>query len=294
VLSPDGKKLYVIGQQLRGELVRYDSKSHEWVPYLSGISAEFVDFSKDGQWVAYVAFPEETLWRSRVDGSERLQLTFPPMQALSPFWSPDGKRIVFLDTAPGTPWRMYLVSAEGGTPEPVLNEQHNELEPTWSPDGNSLVFSDAPWFETGAPGISAVYVVDLRTHKSVKLTGSEGLFASRWSPDGRYIIADRVDLQAMMIFDVRTQRWTELAKSVFYHNWSRDGQYVYFLRGGRESSLWRVRVSDHRLEEVVGLKDFRPTGWTGGVWIGLAADDSPLMLRDTGTQEIYALDWQAP
>jgi Tol biopolymer transport system component/predicted Ser/Thr protein kinase len=294
VLSPDGKKLYVIGQQLRGELVRYDSKSREWVPYLSGISAEFVDFSKDGQWVAYVAFPEGTLWRSRVDGSERLQLTFPPMQALAPRWSADGKRIVFLDIAPSKPWRIYVVPAEGGTPESVLNEQHNEMEPTWSPDGNSLVFSYAPWLETGAPGISGVYVVDLKTHKPVKLPGSEGLFGPHLSPDGRYVVANRADNQAIRIFDVRTQTWAELAQFAVYHNWSRDGRYVYFERPGREASLWRVRVSDHRLEEVVSLKDFRQTGWVGGVWTGLTPDDSPLLLRDIGTQEIYALDWQAP
>jgi hypothetical protein len=48
------------------------------------------------------------------------------------------------------------------------------------------------------------------------------------------------------------------------------------------------------LEEVVSLKDFRTTGWAGATWTGPALDDSPLMLRDIGTQEIYALDWQAP
>jgi hypothetical protein len=62
----------------------------------------------------------------------------------------------------------------------------------------------------------------------------------------------------------------------------------------RETSLLRVRVTDHRLEEVVSLKDFRQTGWAGATWIGLAPDDSPLMLHDIGTQEIYALDWQVP
>ncbi|MGI8959018.1 MAG: TolB family protein [Bryobacteraceae bacterium] len=82
--SSDGKKLYVIGQQLRGELARYDSKSREWVPYLAGISAEFVDFSRDGRWVTYVSFPDSALWRSRIDGSDRLQLTFGPMQASTP------------------------------------------------------------------------------------------------------------------------------------------------------------------------------------------------------------------
>jgi Tol biopolymer transport system component len=294
VFSPDGKKLYVIGQQLRGELVFYDSRSRQFAPYLSGISAEYVDFSKDGQWVAYAAFPEETVWRSRVDGSERLQLTFPPMQATAPRWSPDGKRIAFLDASPDKPWRICLISAEGGTAEPVLSEQHNELDATWSPDGDSLVFSYAPWLETADSEILALYIVDLRTRKPVKLPGSEGLFGPRWSPDGRYIVANRDDLQATMIFDVRTQTWTELAKSAGFSNWSRDGRYFYFVRFGRETSLLRVRVTDHRLEEVVSLKDFRLTGWAGGTWVGLAPDDSPLMLRDTGTQEIYVLDWEAP
>jgi len=48
VFSPDGKKLYVIGQKLRGQLVRYERQSHEWVPYLSGISAEYVTFPRTG------------------------------------------------------------------------------------------------------------------------------------------------------------------------------------------------------------------------------------------------------
>ena len=65
-------------------MVRYDVKLHAFVPYLGGISAVFLDFSKDGQWVAYVAYPQGTLWRSRIDGSEALQLTFPPVSVIYP------------------------------------------------------------------------------------------------------------------------------------------------------------------------------------------------------------------
>ena len=76
VPSLDEKKIFVIGHQPRGELTRYDLKTGQFVPYLSGISARGVSFSSDGKWVAYVTYPEETLWRMRTDGSERLQLTF--------------------------------------------------------------------------------------------------------------------------------------------------------------------------------------------------------------------------
>jgi Tol biopolymer transport system component len=93
--SKDGKKLFVVGLTLRGELMRYDSKSGQFDPFLGGISVEFLDFSKDGQWVAYVSFPDGALWRSKVDGSEGLQLSYPPGSALLPRWSPDGKKIVF-------------------------------------------------------------------------------------------------------------------------------------------------------------------------------------------------------
>ena len=78
--SKDGKKLFVVGIQLRAELIRYDSKSGDFVPYLGGISAGDVAFSRDGQWVTYVSYPENTLWRSKPDGSARLQLSYPPMR----------------------------------------------------------------------------------------------------------------------------------------------------------------------------------------------------------------------
>ncbi len=295
-VSSDGTKLYVIGQQLRGELARHDSKAGEFVPYLSGISAEFVDFSRDGKWVTYVAFPSHSLWRSRVDGTERLQLTLPPVQATVPRWSPDGKRIAFFDTAPGKPWRIYLISADGGTPEPLLNEQRNEMDPNWSPDGNSLIFSYFPIFEKAPAEKLGVFEVDLRTRNMKKLPGSDGLWVPRWSLDGRYVVARSLDSQALMLFDFETQTWTELVRGVYFGftNWSADGQYVYYLRRGREPAVFRVRIVDRKTEEIASLKDVRQTGFRGAIWIGLAPDDSPLLLRDIGTQEIYALDFQTP
>ncbi len=74
VPSPDGKRLFVDGYQPRGEIVRYDSKSKAFAPFLSGASVEALDFTRDGKWVTYVSYPEGTLWRSAVNGEQRLQL----------------------------------------------------------------------------------------------------------------------------------------------------------------------------------------------------------------------------
>ena len=81
--SLDGKKILAVGSQLRSELSRYDAKAAQFVPYLEGISAVGATFAPDAQWVAYFTLPEGQLWRSRVDGTEKLQLTSP--QTLAPF-----------------------------------------------------------------------------------------------------------------------------------------------------------------------------------------------------------------
>ena len=101
--SKDGKKIFVVGRSYRGELERGESRSAQLTPFLSGISAEDVVFSKDGQWVAYVSYPEGILWRSKLDGSNKLQLSSPPLFAALPRWSPDGKQIVFYNYSVGKP-----------------------------------------------------------------------------------------------------------------------------------------------------------------------------------------------
>jgi DNA-binding winged helix-turn-helix (wHTH) protein len=80
----DGKRLFAHGLLSRGELVRYENRSSQFAPFLSGISAGELDFSRDGKWVTYVSYPERTLWRSRIDGSEGLQLTYSPVAAFLP------------------------------------------------------------------------------------------------------------------------------------------------------------------------------------------------------------------
>jgi Tol biopolymer transport system component/DNA-binding winged helix-turn-helix (wHTH) protein len=291
-VSGNGKKLYVIGEQLRGELSRYDSKAGEFVPYMSGISAEFVDFSKDRQWVTYVTFPEQTLWRSKVDGSERLQLTSNPVRAVFPRWSPDGKRIAFFDVAPGKPWRIYLISSDGGVPEPLLNESRNEMDPTWSPNGTSVAFSYSPLFDRTTPDKLGIFIINVNNRSVQKVPGSDGLWAPHWSPDGRYLVTRSTDMLTLMLYDFKSQAWSRIVENTYVGNmnWSSDGRYLYYLRRGSDPAIVRIRLLDGAIEQVADLKGVRQTGFRSGFWMGLTPDDSPLVLRDIGTEEIYSLD----
>ena len=190
-----------------------------------------------------------------------------------------------------------MIPAEGGGTEQPVPGDHRGSDPNWSPDGNSLLFGLNAQEER--PGSTLdLKILDLRTHTFSKVPGSDELWGARWSADGRRIVAIPRAGDRLMLFDAKTQRWTELVKTkpgAGWEEWSRGGDYIHFWGAppGGQQGVFRVRISDHKLEQVLSLKDFRQASvW--GSWLGLAPDDSPLLVRDTGTQDIYALDWEAP
>jgi eukaryotic-like serine/threonine-protein kinase len=298
-ISRDGRQLFAMGEEHQGELSVYDRKSEKFVPYLGGISVCYVDFSRDGQWMAYVSYPDGTLWRSRIDGSEKRQLTSPPTAVMNPRWSPDGKLIAFTDLSGGdrhrmnntTPARIYVVSVDGGAPSLLLTGDFGD--PTWSPDGNSIAYSGSP-----GPHQSEVSILDIQAQKSTALPGSTGLWSPRWSPDGKYVVALARDppnsgANRLMLFTFATKTWQDLAsgEGFGWECWSRNSKFVYSIAG---DSLIRIEVSSHKRENVASLVGFRSTAylldrWDTG-WFGLSPDDRPVTTRDTGVEGIYTFD----
>ena len=288
--TPD--EAFVVGSIPRAELVKYDLQTRELVPYLSGISAEGLEASRDGRLVAYTLFPEGTLWRSNITGTGRAQLTFPPMRAFLPRWSPDGKQIAFIGTTTGDHWTTYLISAEGGVARQMIPGNEEIADATWMPNSKEIVFG--PWSSGESRGIK---VLDVRTNQAHPLPGAIEMWSPRISPDGRYIAALSQRGSKMMLFDMGKEKWEELCPNYSgYPSWSRDGRFLYFQDWnhgtGYPSRVVRVRMSDRRQETVVDLKALdRLSIGTFMSWSGLASDDSVLLSRNNSTQEIYAVKW---
>ena len=284
--SRNGQSIFAIGVQPDGELVRYDARREEFVPFLGGRSLAQLAFSRDGRWMAYVTFPEGTLWRAHIDGSEPLQLTFPPLHVGWPRWSEDGKRIAFHAIQPGQLWKSYTISADGGNPEPFAQDDPLSVSiPDWVPGRDALIYSRAYGAEN-----PAIYIFDRKSGQSEKMPGTDGFYGPVWSPDGRYLAA--VDYPAagdqLMIFDPKSGKWTRFSGPAAWPAWSPDSQYIYFVRWGVDSIL-RVHVPDGREEKVLSVP-FRLTLWPFTV----APDGSLILLREHGRYDVYALSLSAP
>lgn len=106
-------------------------------------------WSADGQQILFVSNadagsnPEQDweLWVMDADGSHRRQLTSNDAADVDPAWSPDGQWIAFVRLEANDTYDLYVMSADGRTPQNITNTNTvNELSPDWSTP-NQLIYT---------------------------------------------------------------------------------------------------------------------------------------------------------
>lgn len=293
VTSGDGRRLYAFGSDLKAELVSYDQGSRRFTTILPGSRAEYATYSRDGEWIAYVTIPDASLWKVKRDGSVRTPITSAPFHATFPTWSPDGKQIAFVNHTTACENKVYLVSAGGGTPRELFPHECGQFDPSWSPDGKSVAVARIQVVSSGASA-ATIQIVDVASSQVATLPGSQGMRAPVWSPDGRLIAAVTEDLHHALVFDTRTQKWNEIAQGNLFNGalrWSRDGRFVYIQDLlGRNQAVDRIRLSDHRREEVVNFEAFIRAGLPRCALADIAPDGSLIATLLRNHADIYALD----
>ena len=290
----DGKKLLVTASEHHPELVRYDPASKVFTPYIDGRPIAFVSFSHDGQSIAYVKVNDGTLWTSRADGSQPLQLTYPPDRAVLPRWSPDGSQIVFMQGQTGKPWKAVLIPAQGGNPQELLPGPTTEGDPNWSADGKRIVFSSG--LPSGSLAQSDIRVMDLQTRQVSAVPGSNTMFSPRWSPDGRYLATMdlRPDSKKLFLFDFQTQKWSDWVtdpEGIAYIAWAADSRSVRYDSANANKE---IKLGTSRPGILFSIAKLNPYLTELGPWADNAPDGSRIYLRDKTSRDLYALDVDFP
>ena len=180
------------------------------------------------------------------------------------------------------PYRILVVSANGGAPHQLMPADHPEFigAGAWLPDGSSIIFGRHMGCPLPDGSCVAIYRLDLKTQQVSKIPGSDGLLSLRLSRDGHYLTAISKRSQSqhkVMLYNFQTQRWSELAKGSGGIAWSHDGRFVYLNHGARPAELSRISVPDGKVQSVLDLKGVTLGGlWPD--WISLLSDDSPLLM----------------
>ena len=292
----DGNRIFVIGSHNEYQLLRIDPKTSAKTAMLAESGATDMDFSLDGQWVVYAARENGTLWKSRIDGTGKVQLTAGATGAFAPHWSPDQKQILFtgflLDSQP----RLYVVPADGGTPKSVLpsNNKWASVSGDWRTDGRQIVLDVQEMESNREPDIR---ILDLDSGQLTKLLGSDGLIEPRWSADGRYIAALNPKQKQVLLYDCRRDTWSVLAEANFPAalRWSPSGDALYYQDVDEvEESIFRVPMATRETERVLRLGDLLSLGAARGIFTGLSPDGSVYVTVDHGDVDVYAVDLALP
>jgi eukaryotic-like serine/threonine-protein kinase len=287
--SRDGAGLFTVGETAQGAMEEWDPAQKRFKPFLGGLAASEFVISPDKKWMVYVDYPQHHLWRSRLDGSEKFQLT--DIYSIMPRWSPDSKKIVFSDWS-----QIYLISADGGTPESLIPNPNEEVWPAWTPDGKSIAFNDYP-----IPGqFIGIKLLDLATRKISVMPGSEGFYMPTWSPDGKYMVAVGQSPSRLVLYSAKDRSWKTLRAfdSGFLWAWSNDSRFLY-LQNNADAGQEQVRGFD-RLTVPDGAWSHVDSNDTGsvigsaaqGVFLSVTADGQPAMMIDTSMDQIYSADWK--
>jgi Tol biopolymer transport system component/DNA-binding winged helix-turn-helix (wHTH) protein len=287
--------VYAYGHSREGELMKVNRETNAFEPYLGGMAADCLDYSPDGQWIAYVSYPDGELWKCRRDGSGKVLLE-DQFFSYTPRWSPDGTRIAFSARKPGSsgpraPFRIYTKPAEGGRPELVPGVPGAAFDATWAPDGKRVAF--APYPNEVDKQDQHVSIVNVETGEVQEVTGSENLFSPRWSPDGRMLVAISCDKFEPFVYSFTTQKWRALRPlgtgRFGFPRWSKDSRYLYGSISYLGMTLIRLEVATGKEEVIRTISEFGMAGnlSAGTFW---TPDDEPVVLKDQSTAQIYRIE----
>jgi Tol biopolymer transport system component/DNA-binding winged helix-turn-helix (wHTH) protein len=293
--SRDGRHIFFYNGAWREDLKRLDLATGQFFNLGPKTDAMHVSFSRDGNWIAYIDTEHGGLYRSHLDGTDRVELTAHGESVSFPRWSPDGKWVLFSGITPNRMSMTYLIPAAGGESEPLLASQTDVRDADWSADGRKIVLARSLGSKDSEG--RELQIVDFASRRTETIPDSHNLAMSRWSYDGRFIAATLDDQTQFKLWDVAQRKWRVIArgKALGISVWSPDSRYLYFqdvLSKGEQ--LWRYDIRLERVEPVVEFSEILKSGVGRCALFGITPDGSPLIAFNRGAYDLFTASVTLP
>lgn len=194
------------------------------IGYSDSLSKKLIAFSSDAS-----QNDKQQIFVMDADGGNVRQLTYMEMNCFTPRFSPDGGKIVFVASTPGSDY-IYLIdlrdSASYGFPKFI----DGGTDPVFSPDGLYLLYRSEKNLN------NAIYLTELSTDSSEMVSDGSLSTHAKFSPDGKKIIytssiSGNMDLVVVDIEDTTEENQKTIAESddaELYGTFSPDGNLAAY------------------------------------------------------------------
>ncbi|MDC0437037.1 Tol-Pal system beta propeller repeat protein TolB [Gammaproteobacteria bacterium] len=144
------------------------------------------------------------------DGANEQTLLSSSEPIISPSWSPDGKKVVYVSFETGLA-KVYIQNIASGKRESVLSKNTQISSPSWSPDGKYLsltIYQD---------GNAEIYILRLRDKTLTRITNQFAIDTeSSWSPKGNKILFTSGRSGSPQIYELDLRRLNSKAKRISF------------------------------------------------------------------------------
>lgn len=187
--APDGSKLAFLSFRTgKPEINIYSYLDGSRLPFpMFNAFANTPAISPDGTQIIFAmrtSRGDSDLFISKLDGSDRRNITNHPAIDISPTWSPSGKQIAFTSSRVGGVSQIFICDADGANVRSIIKEGGDADAPAWSPDGKYIAFQWRPRLS----GSYDLFLVEVSSGRINQLTSESGMDESpSWAPDGRHL-----------------------------------------------------------------------------------------------------------
>ena len=204
--------------------------------------------SPDGRRVAVgITEQEKQVWLYDLSRETLTRLTFQGDNNLTPFWTPDGKRIVFISNKEGQRNLFWQLADGSGGLERLIASEDLNIPGAWSPDGRLLAFSDVSgttgydlWvLRLGDPSASSGQVPSAASGQVRKaelfLRTPFNEAAPQFSPDGNWLayVSDESGRKEIYVqpYPGPGGKWQISTEGGVEPLWNRNGRELFYRSG---------------------------------------------------------------